>query len=307
MGIAAKEVVVSSPVNIAELITILNPNGGGEEIVEFNPKQPNLSSAGLSDVALAKNFRNACVDECLRPLVTQGAPCYADAEKVSEALIELVQKIQEDAVDHGPVMTCALEEVRVCAAAVISLLNAQKLDLGAVNQVTEAKEGAKNILSQAFHLTPSYKQLIQELRACQVAHSTMGPLLQTSIDQLSRLLTSDSRETAPLEKALTELPVWRRSLRPGSTKGLEDLVASYAKKLVETMNEVSELESVCKIIAASMNSMLDAEDHLRGLGPAFSGVGLMILQRLSFLQNIGPIGLKGYCLVLLSLRAFAPI
>ena len=268
VGVVAKEQLVEHPMNVPDLIAIVSPydlsQPGDEEgqfrSDSFDPFQPKLASCTFAEHERAKCFLKVCVQEVLVPLVARGEPAIPDVVAVTAQLLELQGQMQAHLTQRGPVLSAALQDVGDCCRALVTILGSQELYVKELNAITEAKLGAKHVLRQAILQTPYYRQQLQVFRQCEVAESTMSPKLQACLASLQKEVEQKKGTVSSLSAALSDLPLWRKSLRAGSTKKLEGALAEHAEHLLASVSDIEGLEALCRLFSSHLPTVLDIEE-----------------------------------------------
>ena len=153
--------------------------------------------------------------------------------------------------NRGLVWTQALLEVHEAARALTTITSPTEVHVKAVNAVTQAKQGSMHVLRQAIY---------------QTKHLTTGSSCNSSDTRrwLSRQWPKEIEEekgsVGSLISALFELPLWRKSLRAGSTKKLEAKIVLHAEHLARDANDVEGLEEVCTLLSTHLPTTLDIEE-----------------------------------------------
>ena len=98
-------------------------------------------------------------------------------------------------------MKTAIMEVLSATDGMLALLDPLSGDaVSLLDEITSARTGPKFVLKQALAQNDHYKQLEASLRACSVAHSTLGPTL-------TALTSRFASGEAVLEEILAKLPI----------------------------------------------------------------------------------------------------
>ena len=192
---------------------------GAEADAKFDPLLPLLARTSFEDVTMGKAYLRLVVCEVLVPIILQSKDKQGSLE-------EIVSKLKID-VPHGTgtVLSHAVSDANGCCDGVAALVCSlpSKQQIAHLDNIMVARDGTKAMLRQAILQTPFYKALESTLRQAQVAHATLGPLLQERQANLEANKAEGKIDMPMLHKTLEDLPTWSESLRAGATGGLESI------------------------------------------------------------------------------------
>ena len=178
LNIYLREACLKQPLDCKEIMRVLQPGGSLEG---FDPLHPTLSSCSLPEEEKAKLFLRVAVQHLLVPLVVSER--IAEIKEMSTTIYKSLA--DADPSKLSPVFVGAVSELQDCAFALLALLNPLEANaVAAVDSVTKAASGVKQLLRNAIAASKKFQHLEGRLRKCEAATLAMGPQVKEFTAQL---------------------------------------------------------------------------------------------------------------------------
>ena len=202
-----KDLVSGGVACTEEVVRVLDPLR--TKGASFDPHDATLADCDVEELVLAKRFLNFLVGDLYVPLILQGRKMLSTLQRVLEGVVFSAPG------SVGPILSHALAEASSCKRAISAVISTfpKSEEIADLDSVMSAREGVKHTLKSALAQNQEYKSMEASMRKYQVAHTSLGPVVQEKLKLLKQEASFESLEV--LGTTFAELPGWSAALRRG--------------------------------------------------------------------------------------------
>ena len=224
----------ASATDAKTLVDILNPYGGSDESVPFQPFTPLLRAAKLSEVDSATLMMKSLIHERLVPLLAGGEKQFQSVLELAKSLKGMRDSLPATA---SAVLATSIGELGEVADFFIGL---SEYDLSrcqdAAANIRFAKSGVKMLIKSAIAQNKWWKELDAQARADAVAEASLGPEVRQALERLQK------DEADADDYIITALPRWMDNLRKNVIDKVVGALQQHMSAELDTL--VKALQSV---------------------------------------------------------------
>eukprot|EP00971_Amphidinium_carterae_P177954 3529315-Amphidinium_carterae.1 len=190
--------------------------------IRFNPCEPTLATARLSDLETAATAMKLIVERIIKYL-KEGAESAERMQKLCSAFCKWYGEAPED-VSAG--LQVCLDELYEMGAFFLAMFDVSVLDEheAAVTGMRDAKDGSRQLVKSTLRSSKWWSDLEIDARKTSQAERALGPKVTEALTRLS------NREVGAEEHVLQQLPVFLDSLRSGSRDRLLNGLRGYLEE-----------------------------------------------------------------------------